>query len=121
MLLLPPSACRLGSAAPALQEDREAYPAAAHARTRHQVSSAQVPRGAEGPRKEGRLAQDDACRGRKDIHNLSEGEKAFGLAGGKVSGEDLLNICDAEEFCRDLKVTPFVARKVPALRDECAR
>ena len=38
-----------------------------------------------------------------------------------VSGEDLLNIRDAEEFCRDLKVTPFVARKVLALRDKCGR
>ena len=38
-----------------------------------------------------------------------------------VNGEDLLNIHDAEEFCRDLKVTPFVARKVLSLRDQRAR
>ena len=34
-----------------------------------------------------------------------------------VSGEDLLNTRDAEEFCRDLKAAPFVARQVLSLRD----
>ena len=46
---------------------------------------------------------------------------AMSLRAQGVNGHDLLNICDAEEFCRDLKVTPFVARKVLSLRDQCAR
>ena len=41
-------------------------------------------------------------------------------SGPGVNGEDLLSIRDAEESCRDLKVTPFVARKVLSLRDQCA-
>ena len=50
------------------------------------------------------------------VRGRKEGWRAQG-----VNGHDLLNICDAEEFCRDLKVTPFVARKVLSLRDQCAR
>ena len=46
---------------------------------------------------------------------------AMSLRAQGVNGHDLLNICDAEEFCRDLKVTPFVARKVLSLRGQCAR
>ena len=45
---------------------------------------------------------------------------ALSLRAQGVNGEDLLSIRDAEESCRDLKVTPFVARKVLSLRDHCA-
>ena len=45
---------------------------------------------------------------------------ALSLQAQGVNGEDLLNIRDDKEFCRDLKVTPFVARKVLSLRDQRA-
>ena len=45
---------------------------------------------------------------------------ALSLQAQGVNGEDLLNIRDDKEFCRDLKVAPFVARKVLSLRDQRA-
>ena len=45
---------------------------------------------------------------------------ALSLRAQGVNGEDLLSIRDDKEFCRDLKVTPFVARKVLSLRDQRA-
>ena len=57
-------------------------------------------------------------RGRKEGWRKTTPAESLQAQG--VNGEDLLNIRDDKEFCRDLKVTPFVARKVLSLRDQRA-